>query len=663
VEYPDQLKVRVASGRPYPHSLEDLLDEAAARDPAVEEVLAGLGREGTHHEFVRRATRHLLAEGLLPAPGMVYRTVRLLAEASPLTAGDLNWPVGPFPLPVLGALAGPRDQSAGRDVERTRAVRELTRRPSGVSLLCISGPAAVGKTRLADEIMKDAARTGFTWLLRISLRPARPGSEREELAIPAYDALLDALVALGIPQPQIPARLDARQVIYQAALKGRRPLILLDGAVDESQVLPLLPAGDGAVVVTSRRPLSGLSGWRATQRPLHPLDRAASRLLIQRCFRAAGQEPDDEVIAAISGWGRGNPVPLVAVSRWMITTASREEVSWKVLTERFESVRQAIEAGHRAGAQLPDGLDADITMNALFSMLNPAEQLIVHMFGSLPVTFADIPTACLSTGLSQDQVAEALEQLINLGWVARRPHGGFVIDGHVAAYARVAGAPGTSAAPSPEQAVTWLVSRTELRLRQLRELMTAREIASRPAVRAWVYERWRAERESAAAVLEVAAGTADAGQARGLSSAFMDIAVLTNPAEDGWRETQRFVAPILRIARAASDRRLEAMALWRFGADDLRQGASASGAALLSQAMHVAQAADDAQLIRMIAPALEQAERETADLEMVTGPADGIDDPDPEPHAAGPGVLERKLGSGDVPRGSVLFGARRARVR
>jgi DNA-binding SARP family transcriptional activator len=69
------------------------------------------------------------------------------------------------------------------------------------------------------------------------------------------------LRALGVPGPYIPEDLDERAEVYRNLLAGRKVLVVLDDAVSESQVSPLLPGtGAAAVLVTSRRRLAGLAG-------------------------------------------------------------------------------------------------------------------------------------------------------------------------------------------------------------------------------------------------------------------------------------------------------------------------------------------------------------------------------------------------------------------
>ncbi|WP_327109128.1 AfsR/SARP family transcriptional regulator [Nonomuraea glycinis] len=76
--------------------------------------------------------------------------------------------------------------------------------------------------------------------------------------------LEDLLRSLGCPDGSVPPTLDGRVRLYRRLTSGRRLLVVLDDAADETQVRPLLPTGPGSVtIVTSRSPLAGLEAARA----------------------------------------------------------------------------------------------------------------------------------------------------------------------------------------------------------------------------------------------------------------------------------------------------------------------------------------------------------------------------------------------------------------
>jgi transcriptional regulator with XRE-family HTH domain len=144
---------------------------------------------------------------------------------------------------------------SGRERELWALSAQLDDDPRTVALTVICGPPGVGKTALAVH-----------WAHRVSDRfpdgqlyvDLRGGQDRAAALSPA-EAILGFLEAFNLPPARIPAGLDARAALYRSLLAGKKVLIVLDGARDAEQVLPLLPGGAGClVVVTSRNGLIGL---------------------------------------------------------------------------------------------------------------------------------------------------------------------------------------------------------------------------------------------------------------------------------------------------------------------------------------------------------------------------------------------------------------------
>lgn len=89
------------------------------------------------------------------------------------------------------------------------------------------------------------------------------------------------LRALGVPGSYIPEGLDERAEVYRNLLADRKVLVVLDDAVGESQISPLLPGSRAAAVITtSRRRLAGLAG--ATHVELNIFDADKSLDLLAR---------------------------------------------------------------------------------------------------------------------------------------------------------------------------------------------------------------------------------------------------------------------------------------------------------------------------------------------------------------------------------------------
>ncbi|MGL5827451.1 MAG: tetratricopeptide repeat protein, partial [Nocardioides sp.] len=149
----------------------------------------------------------------------------------------------------------------GRESElgRLGEVLDDCRRPGApVVISAIEGMAGVGKTQLAIQAAHLLGRERpFDGVLFVNLRGFHPDPVQPP-ADPA--AVLDGFLRLlGVSTQQIPHDLESRRSAYRDRLSGTRTLILLDNAVDEDQVRPLLPETPGCpVLVTSRRSLDGL---------------------------------------------------------------------------------------------------------------------------------------------------------------------------------------------------------------------------------------------------------------------------------------------------------------------------------------------------------------------------------------------------------------------
>ncbi|XVV15798.1 helix-turn-helix domain-containing protein [Actinoplanes sp. CA-131856] len=194
---------------------------------------------------------------------------------------------------TAGATRATRAHSAGT-TETTRVLADTTHASAGNTHV----PAGTTHTHPADTTHAPAGTThaaaGTTHAHSAISYPADRGDGPES----------DLLRALGVPEVDIPADAEDRAGRYREAVRKRASLVVLDDAVDEAQVRPLLPV-DGPVLtlVTSRRLLSGLEAvHRVHLGPLEPAD--AARLVdgevaalcgfLPLALRVvAGRTPDD----------------------------------------------------------------------------------------------------------------------------------------------------------------------------------------------------------------------------------------------------------------------------------------------------------------------------------------------------------------------------------
>ncbi|WP_268966982.1 ATP-binding protein [[Actinomadura] parvosata] len=329
------------------------------------------------------------------------RSVLLLAQALELDGAERELLAGEAGEPAVTTIV-PRQLPAGlatligREDELAALTGDHHAGPAPV--VAIDGMAGTGKTALAVHAGHRLAPGFPDGQLFVDLRGHAPGRRPVEPG----EALARMARALGVPDADVPEHLDDRAALYRSVLAGRRVLIVLDDALDEHQIHPLLPGGPGCrVIVTGRRRLSGLGDARGL--PLDVLSPAAAVALftgVAGWDRVAGVPRDDlhEVVARC-GW-----LPLavrVAADRL------RARPTWSVrhLLDRLAGDRLAeLAAGrHDVAAAL------DASYDRLPSDLRRAYRLLGSHTGAEfgPSTAADL----LGTGASQAE--RMLEHLLD----------------------------------------------------------------------------------------------------------------------------------------------------------------------------------------------------------------------------------------------------------
>ena len=284
----------------------------------------------------------------------------------------------------IADFTGRAEQIEQIDQRLTRAAGQGSQLP--VPVMVITGKGGVGKTSTAVHAAHGAAgqfRDGqlFADLHGWSAHPVGPMQVLERF-----------LRALGVPGPQIPEGLDERAEVYRNLLAGRRILVVLDDAVGESQVSPLLPgSGGAAVLVTSRSRLAGLAG--ATHIEVDVLDAGQSLDLLARIAGTDRVQTQSQAAAAVAAQCGHLPLALrIAGAR----LAARPHRSFQQLADRLaDETRRLDELSHgdmgvRASISLSYDSASD-QARRLFRRLALLEQPVFS--GWMSAALLDMPPA------------------------------------------------------------------------------------------------------------------------------------------------------------------------------------------------------------------------------------------------------------------------------
>jgi DNA-binding SARP family transcriptional activator/tetratricopeptide (TPR) repeat protein/DNA-binding XRE family transcriptional regulator len=219
-------------------------------------ALAGAGLQAdalAAYDSIRRR----LADDLGIDPGAELaaahgKVLRQEVSARPAAAGHVpEAPGSPYPAPRQ--LPVPPRLLTGR-MEELAGLGDM-HDASAVVITAIDGMAGVGKTALAVQAAHRMAHRYPDGQLFLDLHGYTDGV----VPVEPGEALGWMLRSLGVPGERIPADTDQRAGLYRSLLADQRVLIVLDNAVTEAQVTPLLPGASGCLVlITSRRRLSGL---------------------------------------------------------------------------------------------------------------------------------------------------------------------------------------------------------------------------------------------------------------------------------------------------------------------------------------------------------------------------------------------------------------------
>ncbi|ARF56688.1 tetratricopeptide repeat protein [Streptomyces gilvosporeus] len=286
-----------------------------------------------------------------------------------------------------------------RHEERQRAVRavEEWRGRSRPLVVALSGPAGLGKTELARLLARTLLDRFPEGVLSVDLDDFRLDG-----VLDPGDVLAQLLGSLGVESQLVETQFKARCRQYWNKTADARLVPIVDNARYASEVVPLLPASGGSVViVASHGPLYDLEDGAALDLSLPPLEEPAATELLSLIVRDPRLAADPESVRALVRLCDGLPAALHVAGRW-------------VRAHRLRPLPRLISA--LQGEWEKDGVPGveriwDTVCGGLSRPAGLLYRLLPHHPGA---TFTpDSATALL--GLGQEACQEALEELDRAG--------------------------------------------------------------------------------------------------------------------------------------------------------------------------------------------------------------------------------------------------------
>ncbi|MFI7680967.1 BTAD domain-containing putative transcriptional regulator [Actinophytocola sp. NPDC049390] len=560
------------------------LAELVERYPLVERVtgllmraLHGAGRRADALDRFHRLRAVLATElGIDPSAELHRIHQAVLRDEAPPTGLATAAPCS-LPYAMRDFVGRAADVAAVVDVAEIAADRQ------GVAICAISGMPGVGKTTLAVHAAHRVANRFPGGRLYLDLQGHNPRGT----PLDTVTALGDLLRMVGVPAQEIPDGAAMRATRWRTTTAGLDLLLVLDDAVSAEQVRALLPGAPGTLVlVTSRRRLVGLEVTTALD-----LDTLRPAEAVRLFTSVVGDRATREPVAVADVVELCGHLPLavrIAAARLV------HRPSWTIqdLVSRLRSEERGL------GELSTD--DRGVASAFALSYRDVAEhdRRVFRLLGLNPGTDFDRYAAAALCDLPVAEAEAALENLLDANLLVQRVTGRYRFHDLVRRFAM---ATGTDEEPAPERAAAigrlrdYYLATAAAAMRTVEPTEQRIEpavdpVPAMPALSAeGVAERWLAvERPNLVHVVLSATGR----HSWQLPHLVRDFFYLHSHYDD-WLNTHSHA---LAVARAAGDRRAEAVTSVGIGFAYYRAGRLVDAQAAYERAIELREVLEPAQL-------------------------------------------------------------------
>lgn len=306
----------------------------------------------------------------------------------------------PAPLPGLVSLlptAVPDLVGRSAELDRLRSAALAAADTPGGVVVSVVGHPGVGKTALAATAAHELRDLFPDGCFSIDLR----GMDDQPVA---PRAALDILLrALGVPVQQIPLSVVEQTSLFRSLLSGRRTMILLDNAADETQLRPLLARTTGCLtVITCRRALAGIESGRWIW--LNALSRSDAASLVGTIIGTDRIRAEPEAAAELAELC-GNLPLAVCIAGNRLASRPHWSIAHLVSLLRDEGTRlAALSAG-------------DLRVRSAFEMshrrLTGEARKVFQRLALIPGPDFGVELAAVATGLPDAQVRLYIDELVD----------------------------------------------------------------------------------------------------------------------------------------------------------------------------------------------------------------------------------------------------------
>ncbi|MFZ0000094.1 MAG: SARP family transcriptional regulator, partial [Trebonia sp.] len=282
--------------------------------------------------------------------------------------------------------------------------------PGDTTVVVIEGPAASGKTALANHVAHQLSHLFPDGQLWADLRGFGEAGE----PVTGGQALRGFLEAIGVAPRELPLDVDEQAALYRRLLTGRHVLIVLDNARDAGQVQRLLPASPGCLVLITTRGLpADLAGAGTHVLRLGPLSDSEVRDVLERRVGTTRLRREPSAVRELGSVTGQRPLALRVVAA---RAAADPDLSLRALAQELRS----------AGAGTGDPL---AVFAASCAHLSDGAARMFRLLSVAPGPDIGLPAAASLAAIPADQARGALDELVTACLVEEHQPGRFVVYG------------------------------------------------------------------------------------------------------------------------------------------------------------------------------------------------------------------------------------------